>query len=64
MSKKHFIMLADFIKDAQGESTQFSPDQIMLLARFCSRTNPRFDRDRWIDYINGNCGPSGGSIKK
>ena len=33
-----------------------------LLADFCGRQNPRFDRERWISYIDGECGPSGEKI--
>lgn len=32
------------------------------LARFCSRQNPRFNRERWLGYIAGECGPSGGIV--
>ena len=33
---------------------------IGVLADFCQSQNPRFNRARWIAYINGECGPNGG----
>ena len=33
------------------------------LADFCQAQNSNFKRDRWIDYINGECGPNGGKVK-
>ena len=32
-----------------------------LLADFCQSQNPRFNRERWLGYIAGKCGPSGGT---
>lgn len=34
------------------------------LADFCKEQNPRFDRSRWVGYIQGENGLNGGSIKK
>jgi hypothetical protein len=72
MSKKHFIELADTIKDHNAsmhglghDLTQpFTSDQIDALAMFCAYQNPRFNRARWLGYIAGENGPSGGRIKK
>lgn len=33
------------------------------LADFCKSQNGAFKRDRWIAYINGECGPNGGEVK-
>jgi hypothetical protein len=33
------------------------------LADFCKSQNPRFDRERWLNYIAGKCGPNGGAKK-
>jgi hypothetical protein len=60
MSKKHFIALADTIRMS---AEPFSARQIDELARFCKSQNGHFKTDRWIDYINGLCGPSGGAVK-
>ena len=43
--------------------TAFNEEQIALLATFCASQNPRFNRERWLDYIAGKCGPSGGAVK-
>ena len=70
MSKKHFIALADAIKDnnrtAQNNSayTPFTETQLNVLAAFCRSTNSRFMRDRWLSYIAGECGQNGGAVKK
>jgi len=67
MSKKQFVALADSIREhnrlAQfnGESV-FTLDQLAALARFCASVNPRFKRERWLDYIAGRCGPNGGTV--
>ncbi len=70
MSKKHFIELADCLRQQKPEAhwdankmAQWQLD-VNAIAEFCRRQNPRFNRQRWMDYINGECGPSGGAIKK
>jgi hypothetical protein len=32
------------------------------LASFCLHQNSRFDRERFLSYIAGECGPNGGRI--
>ncbi len=61
MSKKHFIELADMIRDNRED---FSEAAIQRLVEFCRSQNPRFMESRWIDYINGKCGKNGGAVKK
>jgi hypothetical protein len=56
MTKKHFIALADAIR----ADRTFTNYQLITLAEFCRDQNPRFDRERWLDYIAGKCGPNGG----
>ena len=64
MTKRHFIELADRIRRfnhcRRPDQAPFTSDQIQALADFCASQNPEFKRDRWLDYINGNCGPNGG----
>jgi len=57
MTKQHFIALADAIRAAGT----FTAPQIEALAEFCEFQNPRFNRQRWLDYIDGKCGPNGGA---
>jgi hypothetical protein len=57
MTKKHFIALADAVR-GQG----FTKEQLAVLARFCLTQNPNFNRQRWLDYIEDKCGPSGGKV--
>jgi len=33
---------------------------VRAVADFCAAQNPRFDRERWVGYINGTCGKNGG----
>jgi hypothetical protein len=61
MTKKHFIRFAQYLKDVDGYCEPFTSNQIKHLADFCHEQNPRFNRERWIDYINGLCGPNGGA---
>ena len=67
MTKKHFIELADKVarhnRYANELDTKFTTEQINVLASFCAEMNPRFNRQRWLDYIAGKCGPSGGKLK-
>jgi len=68
MSKKHFIALADAIKqhndDPRSLKPVFSKDHLETLARFCRGQNSSFKETRWLDYIAGECGPNGGENKR
>lgn len=64
MSKKHFIELADMIRDAnQAAPGKFTQAAIDKLADFCASQNPNFKRERWLDYIAGKCGKNGGKVR-
>ena len=64
MTKKHFIALADTIRDYNSRYPGvFTSEHIGVLGTFCDRQNPRFDRSRWVRYIAGECGPNGGKVK-
>ena len=64
MSKKDFIALADALRrvrnGSMGETSSFV-QCVQAIADTCKESNPRFNRDRWFDYINGKCGPNGGA---
>jgi hypothetical protein len=70
MNKKLLIALADTIRNANAaHATNRSPGTvpfteagILSLADFCAAANPNFKRSRWLDYINGKCGPNGGKM--
>lgn len=68
MTKKHFIDLADRIRAANERRTLaglplcFEPAAIGELADFCKAANPHFNRQRWLDYIEGRCGSGGGKV--
>jgi hypothetical protein len=71
MSKRDFIALADAIRDSNQRfesgaitAQRFSEEHCCVLADFCKAANPNFKRDRWLDYIAGNCGKNGGAVKK
>lgn len=68
MTKKHFIALADMIKEHNRvldtpQADKFTTYQLESLADFCHSTNPNFNRERWLAYIAGECGPNGGPRK-
>jgi hypothetical protein len=73
MSKKHFIALADAIRAYNLEACtphggcvsplKFGHTQLLAIADFCASQNPRFNRERWLAYIAGTCGPNGGKVK-
>jgi len=56
MSKKHFIALADHINANSGN---FPLETIYSLADFLTIQNSLFNRDLWLDYLAGFCGPDG-----
>ncbi len=72
MSKKQFIALADQVRWLEHKLTgvdRRSTAEVMaayraMLADFCITQNPAFNWARWYDYIDGKCGPNGGSPKK
>ena len=69
MTKKDFIALADTIRNHNAACEEsgvrmFDDDQLNTLSAFCRSCNPRFNRERWLGYIRGECGPSGGAIRK
>jgi hypothetical protein len=55
MSKKHFIALADAIKNSTALIT-LTQVQIEALADFCQAQNSNFNRERWLGYIAGKNG--------
>jgi hypothetical protein len=69
MTKKHFIELADNIIEANrlranaGLPPMFDGAAIESLADYCWQQNRRFNRSRWIGYIEGTNGPNGGAVK-
>ena len=73
MSKKHFIALADALRGTRpsqrdiemltGEYQQWKRDRDAI-AQICILSNAYFKLDRWLDYIDGKCGPNGGHVTK
>lgn len=66
MSKKHFIQLADALRNhiAKSDSDPAILNAVVeTLADFCEQQNPNFNRERWLGYIAGENGPSGGRVK-
>jgi hypothetical protein len=48
MSKKHFIQLAEAIRNANNTTKQFSEAQIGIIADVCRANNDNFDRARFL----------------
>lgn len=69
MTKKHFIALADTIREENahrekaGLPPMFDKAAQIALADFCLVQNNGFNRGRWLDYIEGRCGSNGGKVK-
>ena len=71
MTKKTFIALADSIREhnrikrnvfgANAERMCFNIEQVEALADFCQSQNSNFNRYRFLGYIAGTNGPSGGA---
>ncbi len=71
MTKKHFIALADAIRETKpttpcegglAKSIQWQ-DDLNMLADFCQSQNSNFKREHWLSYVAGECGKNGGAIK-
>lgn len=66
MTKKHFVALADTMKDFfatnAGAEMDVNTRGVLMehLVRFCEKQHPYFDKERFLDYMAGKCGPSGG----
>ena len=60
MTKKHFIRLAQYMRIAEARGEPFTTSQLDHLADFCGEMNPRFNRELWLNYVRGLCGPGGG----
>jgi putative protein kinase ArgK-like GTPase of G3E family len=68
MSKRHFIALADALR-AEKPQPNWNPNKlaqweldVKAVANVCAASNSAFKRDRWMDYVNGLCGPNGGAL--
>jgi len=61
MTKKQFVALADAIRPVLPRAKWERERVVEALAAFCGRQNPRFLRQRWIDYLYELCGPNGGA---
>ena len=66
MTKKHFIALAEHIKRHSFVELEQEKRVIEItdLADFCQSVNPNFNRERWLSYVAGECGPNGGKSGK
>lgn len=67
MSKRHFIALADALR-AEKPGTNWNSNKMVqweldvkAIADVCQRFNSNFKRQRFLDYVNGLCGPCGGA---
>jgi hypothetical protein len=67
MTKQHCIALADALRETRpaehwdaNKRLQWQMD-VDAIASVCARANSRFNRERWLGYIRGECGPNGGS---
>lgn len=73
MTKTDFTALANMLRNTRPEDFGGDSYPVRLeqwerdrdaLADLCARSNPAFKRGRWLDYIAGKCGPSGGAVKR
>ena len=70
MTKRHFIALADMIREhnelqhGTANSITFGPFHINTLANFCQSQNPNFNRERWLGYISSTNGKNGGRMAR
>jgi hypothetical protein len=69
MSKKQIIALADKLIEIRENTVWNAPTfqqfeaTVGKLAEFCADQSPRFNREWWLAYIAGECGPNGGKVR-
>ena len=67
MSKKHFIALADGLRanrpEQAGEARCQWDNDVAAIANRLVASCPRFNRQRWLSYVAGECGPNGGTVR-
>lgn len=78
MTKKHFIALADELRYLRPNMKALTggPNDSYLegrldqweltrdsMASWLQSESPRFNRELWLNYVNGLCGPNGGTAK-
>lgn len=72
MTKKDFIAIGSVLEELHPSSLRLEEDEARGAERQWARTverladlfqtkNPRFMRERWLDFVHGRCGPNGGS---
>lgn len=78
IAKKEFIALANKVIALESHYRRYAkeePKRVITtetvlggyraaLAAFCFDQNPRFNQARWLGYIAGTNGPSGGEVKQ
>ena len=74
MTRKDFIIIADAIKECStrrvkrvrgGRYPALNRNELLdKLCRALGRDNPAFMPSRFVRYINGQCGPAGGKVRK
>ena len=53
MTKRHFIDLADRLRGVMPHNKNRQWEEtIEALTQFCAAENPRFDKQRWLNYLN------------
>ena len=66
MTKQDFVGLADAIRPWYEEGgAEWNADAhgaiLAALVDFCERANPKFKRERWLEYVAGKVGVNGGA---
>lgn len=66
MTKKHFIALADVMRDIKPREENKAAmeqwtDTCSAMATWCRGESGAFNTRRWFGYIDGTCGPYGGT---
>lgn len=62
MTKQDIVALADALcihNRTADARTEFTPDHLRVLAEFLTSQDPNFNPKWWMDYIAGECGPTG-----
>ena len=64
MTKKDFIKIADEIRPVVDDGNGEYAPMLAALMNVFKKINGSFKASRWMSYLNGECGPSGGKRKR
>jgi hypothetical protein len=64
MTKRDFVALADTLKGLEFDTATARQAALDIVADALVARYPEFNRDVWVRYSLGECGPNGGALRQ